>query len=56
MCADNRRFSQWVWCRSCCNCGGAGGALRGCGHKGHWFERDAFDTGRRNHMRTAHGL
>mmetsp|Transcript_86614 Transcript_86614/g.231293 ORF Transcript_86614/g.231293 Transcript_86614/m.231293 type:complete len:307 (+) Transcript_86614:47-967(+) len=45
---------QWVWCRACCSCGG-GAERRGCRQKAHWFERDAFDTGRRNHMRTAHG-
>ncbi|KAJ1473945.1 hypothetical protein T484DRAFT_1834199 [Baffinella frigidus] len=28
---------QWVW-------------GRGCDTAAHWFERDAFDTGRRNHM------
>uniref|UniRef100_A0A7S0N4Y7 Uncharacterized protein n=1 Tax=Cryptomonas curvata TaxID=233186 RepID=A0A7S0N4Y7_9CRYP len=51
---------QWVWCRLCCNCPMPTGDVapaerRGCCHKGHWFERDAFDPGRRNHMRNAHG-
>jgi len=44
---------QWVWCSACCNChkqDGAGMPPRGCTNLVHWFERDAFDTGRRNHM------
>mmetsp|Transcript_40626 Transcript_40626/g.95464 ORF Transcript_40626/g.95464 Transcript_40626/m.95464 type:complete len:344 (-) Transcript_40626:319-1350(-) len=38
---------QWVWCQYCCDCAGA---VQGCTEREHWFERDAFDTGRRNHM------
>lgn len=38
---------QWVWCKLCCDCTGA---VQGCQEREHWFERDAFDTGRRNHM------
>lgn len=45
---------QWVWCSMCCNCHsdgrGNGGRQRGCTVPTHWFERDAFDTGARNHM------
>jgi hypothetical protein len=47
---------QWVWCSLCCNChaGAKGGNIdgrnRGCTVATHWFERDAFDTGARNHM------
>jgi hypothetical protein len=47
---------QWVWCQHCCNChpdsfqGQGQGKARGCSNSVHWFERDAFDTGRRNHM------
>jgi len=40
---------QWVWCSACCNCH-AGKGQRGCTVPTHWFERDAFDTGARNHM------
>jgi len=40
---------QWVWCSVCCNCH-AGKGQRGCTVPTHWFERDAFDTGARNHM------
>jgi len=47
---------QWVWCSLCCNChagakgGNINGRNRGCTVPTHWFERDAFDTGARNHM------
>jgi hypothetical protein len=42
---------QWVWCAKCCACPRPAGAKgRGCNNAAHWFERDAFDTGRRNHM------
>lgn len=42
---------QWVWCVKCCSCPRPNGSKsRGCTNPGHWFERDAFDTGRRNHM------
>lgn len=47
---------QWVWCSLCCNChagakgGNSNGRNRGCTVPTHWFERDAFDTGARNHM------
>ncbi|KAJ1495099.1 hypothetical protein T484DRAFT_3629141 [Baffinella frigidus] len=46
---------QWVWCAKCCACPRpalivAGAEVRGCNNGAHWFERDAFDTGRRNHM------
>jgi hypothetical protein len=42
---------QWVWCAKCCACPRpAGSKTRGCNNAAHWFERDAFDTGRRNHM------
>jgi len=48
---------QWVWCALCCNCNEAIHGLhsdlqqRGCQKAQHWFERDAFDTGVRNHMK-----
>jgi len=38
---------QWVWCSSCCDCAKDG---EGCTFSQHWFERDSFDTGKRNHM------
>ena len=46
---------QWVWCAKCCACPrptttSAGTEFKGCDNGAHWFERDAFDTGRRNHM------
>ena len=43
---------QWVWCALCCHCNGGptGRRQRGCTNPSHWFERDAFDTGARNHM------
>jgi len=46
---------QWVWCALCCNCNSdkglhADSRHRGCQVASHWFERDAFDTGARNHM------
>lgn len=42
---------QWVWCALCCNCNSKGDKRqRGCQVPSHWFERDAFDTGARNHM------
>ena len=44
---------QWVWCDMCCNCRGARDnkpGERGCIVPSHWYERDAFDTGARNHM------
>ncbi|EKX34069.1 hypothetical protein GUITHDRAFT_155847 [Guillardia theta CCMP2712] len=45
---------QWVWCAECCNCTRSctadGQRKRGCTNPVHWFERDAFDTGKRNHM------
>ena len=46
---------QWVWCALCCNCYSGKGASpngrqRGCTVPTHWYERDAFDTGARNHM------
>ena len=46
---------QWVWCSLCCNCYDGKGLSQGFQHRGcdvpiHWFERDAFDTGARNHM------
>lgn len=46
---------QWVWCSLCCNCNSdkglhADSRHRGCQVASHWFERDAFDTGARNHM------
>ena len=45
---------QWVWCSMCCNCftgsKSTNGRHRGCSVPTHWFERDAFDTGARNHM------
>ncbi len=47
---------QWVWCPLCCNCNAGKGAVadgkRGCAVSTHWYERDAFDTGARNHMNT----
>jgi len=51
-CACSSRH-QWVWCPLCCNCrdGETGEKnVRGCTIPTHWFERDAFDTGNRNHM------
>ena len=39
----------WVWCKHCCDCISEDGQL-GCINAAHWFERDSFDTGRRNHM------
>mmetsp|Transcript_37483 Transcript_37483/g.118202 ORF Transcript_37483/g.118202 Transcript_37483/m.118202 type:complete len:389 (+) Transcript_37483:246-1412(+) len=51
-CACSSRH-QWVWCPLCCNCrdGETGDKnVRGCTIPTHWFERDAFDTGNRNHM------
>jgi hypothetical protein len=39
----------WVWCQYCCDCVSEHGQL-GCSNAVHWFERDSFDTGRRNHM------
>lgn len=45
---------QWVWCALCCNCiskcATPDKRQRGCQVPSHWFERDAFDTGARNHM------
>jgi hypothetical protein len=42
---------QWIWCAKCCACPRPAGAQgRGCNNAAHWFERDAFDTGQRNHM------
>jgi len=46
---------QWVWCDLCCTCNSAKGSnsdkrQRGCTVSTHWYERDAFDTGSRNHM------
>ena len=46
---------QWVWCDLCCTCNSAKGSSsdrrqRGCTVSTHWYERDAFDTGSRNHM------
>ena len=46
---------QWVWCVLCCNCHNSkelnpGSQHPGCTNPSHWFERDAFDTGARNHM------
>jgi len=38
---------QWVWCEHCCGCGKG---VHGCSVASHWFERDSFDTGKRNHM------
>jgi hypothetical protein len=47
---------QWVWCPLCCTCNAGKGAVadgkRGCAVSTHWYERDAFDTGARNHMNT----
>ena len=42
---------QWVWCSHCCTCA-KGPGQRGCTVTTHWFERDAFDTGARNHLTT----
>ena len=39
----------WVWCRNCCDCTLDENHL-GCTNAVHWFERDSFDTGSRNHM------
>lgn len=41
---------QWVWCPHCCTCQTPEKDKRGCSVATHWFERDAFDTGARNHM------
>ena len=38
---------QWVWCAHCCDCGLS---TRGCIMPAHWMQRDAYDTGKRNHM------
>ena len=54
--AAHAPLSQWVWCKLCCKCAGdkRPNQERGCTNKAHWFERDAFDTGRRNHLKAAH--
>jgi hypothetical protein len=41
------RNHQWVWCERCCDCGLGS---TGCMMPAHWMQRDAFDTGKRNHM------
>jgi hypothetical protein len=41
---------QWVWCSHCCTCQTPEKSTRGCSVAAHWFERDSFDTGARNHM------
>ena len=40
----------WVWCSHCCKCSTPGKEKLGCSVPVHWYERDAFDTGARNHM------
>mmetsp|Transcript_18734 Transcript_18734/g.51658 ORF Transcript_18734/g.51658 Transcript_18734/m.51658 type:complete len:206 (-) Transcript_18734:328-945(-) len=39
----------WVWCKFCCTCQNHGDR-EGCLNAAHWFERDSYDTGSRNHM------
>jgi len=56
-CSDRH---QWVWCPLCCDCERPGRpdsgnhSAQGCRNVQHWFERDSFDTGVRNHMNSLH--
>ena len=47
LCVECNQGHQWVWCPHCCGCGKG---VHGCSVASHWFERDSFDTGKRNHM------
>jgi len=56
-CSDRH---QWVWCPLCCDClksgrsDGGNQSGQGCRNAQHWYERDSFDTGVRNHMNSLH--
>jgi len=50
LCVMCKQGHQWVWCKDCCRCPQDNPNVRGCRNKSHWFERDSFDTGKRNHM------
>ncbi len=39
----------WVWCKHCCDCLNDTNQ-QGCLNPQHWFERDSYDTGSRNHI------
>ncbi len=39
----------WVWCKHCCDCLNDTDQ-QGCLNPQHWFERDSYDTGSRNHI------